>query len=97
MTDELKVETCRRLLAIRSRGTMNSYLKSLSLFGKKLLTWDDLRSILELQVYLGLKHGFNSKQRFHTISKEELAEMFKSYGVDLNKRLKLIQVSYYKG
>jgi len=87
----LTIKQCRDLLNIQSRDTINEYLKVLGLFGQSHLTWDELKQVLELQIYLGLKHGRNSKEGFKKLAKLEIEQMFSRYGVDVNARLLALQ------
>ncbi|WP_100902157.1 hypothetical protein [Nostoc flagelliforme] len=89
--EHLSVKQCRTLLRIQSKDTINKYLKTLNLFGQKRLSWSELQQILELQIFLGLKHGRNSREKFIKISRQELEQTFQTYGVDVNARLAALQ------
>lgn len=89
--EHLSVKQCRTLLRIQSKDTINKYLKTLNLFGQKRLSWSELQQILELQIFLGLKHGRNSREKFIKISRQELEQTFQTYGVDVNTRLAALQ------
>ncbi len=91
ITAQLSIKTCRELLDIQTRETMNQYLKTLDLFGSKRLGWEDLRRILELQTFLGLKHGRNSKSDFCDYTSEELATDFANHGINIEERFNRIQ------
>lgn len=87
----MSIKECRDLLNINSRGTINDYLKTLELFGLKHLTWEQLRQVLELQTYLGLRHGYNSKDMFRKLSRKQITEIFSEYGIDIDVRMRSIQ------
>jgi hypothetical protein len=84
--EKISIRECRILLDIQSRDTINEYLKALDLFGRDRISWLEFRRILELQVFLGLKHGRNSKADFLKLSQVELTSMFSSYGIDIESR-----------
>lgn len=87
----ISIKRCRELLRIKSRDTINKYLKTLNLFGRSRLSLGQVREILELQIFLGLKHGRNSREKFIKISRQELEQTFQTYGVDVNTRLAALQ------
>jgi hypothetical protein len=87
----LSVKQCRDLLKIQSKDTINKYLKTLNLFGQTKLSWSEIREVLKLQIFLGLKHGINSREKFLKMSRQELEQTFKTYGVDINARLMALQ------
>jgi hypothetical protein len=89
--ENLSIKECRYLLKIQSKDTINKYLKTLNLFGKSKLSWSEFRQILELQIFLGLKHGRNSKSSFCQMNRQELEQTFQSYGVDIDARLAALQ------
>jgi hypothetical protein len=91
--EKISIQECRVLLDIQSRDTTNEYLKTLDLFGrdayggKQHISWQEFRRILELQVFLGLKHGRNSKADFLKLTQSELTAMFFNFGIDIESRL----------
>lgn len=85
--EKISIKECRYLLKIQSKDTINKYLKALDFFGNKYLSWEQVQKILELQIFLGLKHGRNSKEDFCQMTPEQIEQMFQSYGVDVNARL----------
>ncbi|MCC5641119.1 hypothetical protein LC593_35920 [Nostoc sp. CHAB 5844] len=87
----LTIKECRRLLDIQSRDTMNDYLKSLELTGRDHLSWSDIKLILELQTYLGLKPGINSKEGFKQLTPQERSQMFINHSVDINAKLEKLK------
>jgi hypothetical protein len=91
----LTIKECRKLLNIHSRGTINEYLKTLNLFGRRHLNWEELRRVMELQIFLGLKHGCNSKAMFSGINQQQLQEIFTEYGINIETRMRHIQNKYY--
>ena len=88
---EISIRECRVLLDIQSRDTINEYLKALDLFGRDRISWQEFRRILELQVFLGLKHGRNSKADFLKLSQSELASKFFAHGVDIENRFQSLK------
>ncbi len=82
---------CRELLRIQSKDTINKYLKTLGLFEKTRFTWEEIKRVLEIQTFLGLKHGINSLSHFKQMSRQELEQTFETYGIDVNARLKMLQ------
>ncbi len=89
--EQLSVKRCRELLRIQSKDTINKYLKALNLFGQAYLSWSEIRQVLELQIFLGLKHGRNSKSIFCKMTRQQIEETFTSYGVDVDARLAALQ------
>lgn len=87
----ISIRECRILLDIQSRDTINEYLKALDLFGRDRVSWQEFRRILELQVFLGLKHGRNSKADFLKLSPTELTSRFSAHGVDIESRFKSLK------
>ncbi len=87
----LTIQECRTLLNITTRQTINEYLKSFNFFGQRTLTWDEFRKLLELQTFLGLKAGTNSKAEFLTYSPNELRNIFASNAIDIEKKLKTLK------
>ncbi|MBD2505602.1 hypothetical protein [Anabaena azotica] len=92
--EQLSIKDCRDLLKIQSKDTINQYLKTLKLFGNKYLNWEQIRQVLELQIYLGLKHGRNSKENFRQMTRQQIEETFQSYGVDVDARLKALKQTH---
>jgi hypothetical protein len=89
--EQLSIKRCRELLRIQSKDTINKYLKALNLFGQSYLSWSEIRQVLELQIFLGLKHGRNSKKDFGEMTRRELEQTFQSYGVDVDARLEALK------
>jgi hypothetical protein len=89
--EKISVKQCRDLLRIQSKDTINKYLKTLKLFGQAYLSWSEIRQVLELQIFLGLKHGRNSKSCFCEMTRQQIEETFTSYGVDIDARLGALQ------
>jgi hypothetical protein len=87
----LTIKECRTLLEIATRQTINEHLKSLNFFGRQALSWDEFRRLLELQLFLGLKPGTNSKAEFFGYSSEELKKLFTAHAVNIDGRLKILQ------
>jgi hypothetical protein len=85
--EKISIRECRVLLDIQSRDTINEYLKTLNLWGRDHISWQEFRRILELQVFLGLKHGRNSKADFLKLTQDELTSMFSRFGIDIESRL----------
>lgn len=91
----LTIKQCRYLLNIGSRDTMNDYLKTLGFFGSKTLNWSEFRALLSLQIFLGLKHGCNSRAMFTQLNHQELMKIFEDYGINIEQRFRRIQADYY--
>ncbi|MCC5616357.1 hypothetical protein LC605_15020 [Nostoc sp. CHAB 5836] len=85
--EKISIRECRILLDIQSRDTINQYLKTLDLFGHDRISWQEFRRVLELQIFLGLKHGRNSKDDFLKLSQSQLTSMFSNFGIDIESRL----------
>lgn len=92
----LTIKQCRHLLNIGSRDTINDYLKTLGLFGQDTLNWSEFRAVLELQIFLGLKHGCNSRAMFTALNREKLTQVFEDYGISIEQRFRKIQAQYYQ-
>lgn len=88
---ELSIRECRELLNIQHRQTMNDHLKTLELFGRDRLSWCEFKKVLELQTFLGLRHGINSREQFKNLTVEEKTVLFQQYGVDINARLEALK------
>jgi hypothetical protein len=92
----ISIKECRNLLNIQSRDTINEYLKALGFFGRDFLRWSEVRQILEMQIFLGLRHGCNSKAMFCELSRKEIEDTFTNYGINIEERLSKIQRVYYR-
>ncbi len=93
----ISIADCRTLLAIATRDTMNDYLKTLGLFGRDFLNWDEFQELLRIQAFLGLKHGYNSKQMYLLLRDQgNLQNLFANYGIDIEQRFRRIQGDYHK-
>lgn len=91
----VSVGDCRTLLAIATRDTINDYLKTLELFGRDFLNWEEFFEVLKLQAFLGLKPGYNSKKMYLVLrSGNAIAEIFDIYKIDVEARLERIQDEY---
>ncbi|GAX38867.1 hypothetical protein [Nodularia sp. NIES-3585] len=89
--EKISIKECRYLLKIQSKDTINKYLKALNFFGNKYLSWEQVQKILELQIFLGLKHGRNSKEDFCQMTREEIEQVFQSYEVNVKARLEAVK------
>ncbi|HYW17706.1 MAG TPA: hypothetical protein VE956_00080 [Nodularia sp. (in: cyanobacteria)] len=89
--EKISVRECRFLLDIQSRDTINEYLKTLDLFGIRELSWQQFRRVVELQTFLGLKHGCNSKDDFKKLNSSELSAMFSAHGIDIESKISALR------
>ncbi|MEH2034559.1 MAG: hypothetical protein V7K67_34010 [Nostoc sp.] len=87
----LTVSEVRSLLEIQSRDTMNEDLKALGLFGCDRLMWSQIRKLLEMRKFLGLKPGIHSREQFLRTSKEQLNTLFVRYGLNIEEQFQLLQ------
>lgn len=96
--DELiSIADCRTLLMIATRDTINDYLKTLGLYGRDFITWEEFARVLELQVFLGLKPGQNSKEMYRFLEElGHLPHIFQEFGIDVETRFRRLQVDYHK-
>lgn len=92
--ERLTIKEVRELLNIDARNTLKDYLKALGLFGLPRLNWVQIRQCLELQIYLGLKHGIHSKEKFLKLSQDEIDSLFQLYGVDIDSRIKSLKMRH---
>ena len=91
-SDILPTNQVRKLLGIRTRYSFNEHLKVLGLFGRKFLNWNDIKLILELQLFLGIKPGFNSREMFVLLqSKGKLESLFNSCQINVNEHLERLK------
>lgn len=90
----LRIKEARNLLDIRTRYTINRSLKALDLFGRPKLTWEEFRLVLEMQVFLGLKHGRNSRAQFCEMTEGDRITTFKKHGIDIEKRFTAIRDNF---
>ncbi|MFB2768587.1 hypothetical protein ACE1AT_04750 [Pelatocladus sp. BLCC-F211] len=86
----------KKLLGIDSQDTINSYFKEFNLFEREYVNWDDIRNILKLQMFLGLKPGRFSKQMFHRFTNEEMDTLLLGRGFNVDDRLNAIKAQYYQ-
>lgn len=70
---------------------MNEDLKALGLFGSEELSWSEVRSLLEMRVFLGLKPGIHSREQFTETPKEKLQNLFNNHGFDVEAQLQRLQ------
>lgn len=91
-SDLLPTNQVRKLLGIRTRYSFNEHLKVLGLFGRRFLNWSDIKLILELQLFLGIKPGFNSRKMFIILhNKGKLESLFNSYQININQHLERLK------
>jgi hypothetical protein len=94
-TGILSKKECKRLLGLFSEDTINDYFRTLGLFGQDFITWDDFKEILKLQMFLGLKPGYNSQTMFLTLRQQGIIDnLLDDYGININKRLEKIKNDY---
>lgn len=94
--ERLSIRQCRELLGIQSRDTINDRLKILNLFGCDFISWQDVRRLLELQLYLGLKPGCNSKEEFCMLTQAQIDDLFESHAINVEERFSKMQTTYHK-
>jgi hypothetical protein len=87
----LKISEVRRLLEIQSRETMNEDLKALGLFGCDRLMWPQIKRLLEMRKFLGLKPGIHSREQFLGIPKEQLETLFIRNGLNIEEQFQLLK------
>lgn len=87
----LKKHEVRSLLKIKSRDTINEDLKVLGLLDCKQFNWSQVRKLLEVRLFLGLKPGINSREEFIEIPQEQLAIMFSEHGLNVEEHFKSLQ------
>ncbi|MEH2067848.1 MAG: hypothetical protein V7K47_06730 [Nostoc sp.] len=73
---------------------MNEDLKALGLFGSEELSWSQVKSLLEMRVFLGLKPGIHSREQFTETSKEKLQNLFNNHGFNVEAQLQRLQKEY---
>ncbi len=92
----ISVKESKTLLGINSDATMNKYLKTLSFFGQRFISWEQFKEILELQAFLRLKHGYNSQKMYMALkSQNSLTTIFNNYGFDIDTRFERLKNDYY--
>lgn len=87
----LTIQQVRSLLDIQTRDTMNEDLKALGLFGCASLTWSQVRTLLEMRLFLGLKPGIHSREQFKQISKEQLLDLFGRHHCNVEQQFQDLQ------
>ncbi|MDF5717726.1 MAG: hypothetical protein PUP93_28630, partial [Rhizonema sp. NSF051] len=93
----ISIRECQTLLGISSNVTLNVYLKNLGFYGQRFISWEQFKDILQLQVFLGLKHGYNSKEMYLTLRRENsLQPIFEEYGVNIETRFERLKDDYNK-
>ncbi len=88
------IKECRELLDIQSRDTINEDLKALGLFGNNHLSWGEVRRVLEIRTFLGIKPGIHSREQFNNTSKEELEKLFQKHQSSIEQKLHHLQNQY---
>jgi DNA-binding transcriptional MerR regulator len=88
------IKECRELLDIQSRDTINEDLKALGLFGNSSLSWSEVRRVLEIRVFLGIKPGIHSREKFNQTPKEELERLFQKHQSSIEQKLEQLQHQY---
>lgn len=94
--ERLSIKECRDLLNIQSRDTINDRLKILNLFGCDFIGWQEFRRLLELQLYLGLKPGCNSKEEFCSLSQAQINQLFEAHAINVEEKFNRMQSTYHK-
>lgn len=94
--ERLSIKDCRELLGIQTRDTINDRLKILNLFGCDFIGWQEFRRLLELQLYLGLKPGCNSKEEFCALTQAQIDDLFEAHAINVEERLSKMQSTYHK-
>ena len=87
----LTISEVRDLLEIQSRDTMNEDLKALGLFGYDRLTWSQVKNLLEMRKFLGLRPGIHSREQFLKTSKEQLNALFHRHGLNIEEQFQALQ------
>ncbi|MDZ8138854.1 MAG: hypothetical protein RM049_26720 [Nostoc sp. DedQUE04] len=94
MEKKISIQDCRSLLQIQSRDTMTEYLRLFDLLGCRFISWKEFRRILELQAFLGLKPGCNSKAMFLDLSVADIQQMFAYHKIDITERFLQLQLQH---
>ena len=87
----LTIPEVRSLLEIQSRDTMNEDLKALGLFGCDRLMWSQVKRLLEMRKFLGLKPGVHSREQFLKTPSEQLNTLFHRYGLNIEEQFQSLQ------
>ncbi|MCC5619427.1 hypothetical protein LC605_31080 [Nostoc sp. CHAB 5836] len=90
----LKKHEVRSLLKIKHRDTINEDLRALELLDCEEFNWPEVRKLLEMRLYLGLKPGINSREEFLETPQEQLANMFVTHGLDVEKHFQFLRSDY---
>jgi hypothetical protein len=89
------VRLCMSLLNILAPDTINDYLKHFGWFGQDVLTWEQIKELVQLQAFLGVKPGYASKGMYTVLKNaNRLDEVYERLGIDIEKRLRRIQNEY---
>jgi hypothetical protein len=86
----------RRLLSIDSQDTINSYFREFGFSEREFINWNELKNILKLKMFLGIKPGVTSKQMFHEHTPEQIDQILIDNGMDINAVFERVQTEYHK-
>lgn len=90
--DGLPIQKVRPLLQIRTRLTFNRHLKALGLYGRKYISWEDIKEVLKLQLFLGIKPGYNSRKMYLILKERgKIDAVFKQYQINVNQHLEMLK------
>lgn len=82
----LSILEVRQLLGIRTRKTINLYLKELGLFGLKQLNWQQIRDVTGMHLWLRANYGQHSRRQYVALKAKELeTQALALHGIDLDK------------
>ena len=76
------------LLGIGSKETFLKHRRSLGIEGKRRLTWDDLRDLLGMKLWLISKLGTHSREQYLALKEHHLEQAaLQRFGIDLDQTL----------
>jgi hypothetical protein len=90
----LKKHEVRSLLEIKHRDTINEDLRVLGWSDCEEFDWAEVRKLLEMRLFLGLRPGINSREEFLEIPQERLTTMFVMHGLNVENRLQFMRSHY---
>jgi Ca2+-binding EF-hand superfamily protein len=95
-TATLSKAQARKLLGIDSQDTINSYFRVFGFSEREYISWEELKNILKLKMFLGIKPGVSSRQEFQQYSSQEIDEILVNNGMNVEIVFDRIQADYYK-
>lgn len=92
VSGSLPINEVRTLLKIKTRDTINAHLKALGYFGERFLTWEQIKDVLGLNLWIWSNFGDRNRSQYIALKQAGLAEKaLLINGIDLDKELEKLK------